>query len=295
MYNKTEVTCYFAGRVRNIDFNFYLDSDTAHSVAAEMIEQLELTDHDVDFIAEFIDCLITKLLPGWKPSFYLSSGTASPCAEFSASANCETLTPCPWDSFLTSDSALGVATESVSALSTSLRECVIQAPDCSDNEYLSFLEDQESQASVVSEILVEETSTKNAKPSEDADLNINRTCKDLGGYISEDFQLQDTYDDEFNSSRNERSTEECIPINEFMKASGLSFSNLSRESTFMCLPSSCSSQSIASKDLDVELKLELDAVEAQYRHWFQELSRMRDEELEATKKRWMAKKKLVVQ
>ncbi|KAG4134256.1 hypothetical protein ERO13_D08G145400v2 [Gossypium hirsutum] len=283
------------GRVRNIDFNFYLDSDTAHSVAAEMIEQLELTDHDVDFIAEFIDCLITKLLPGWKPSFYLSSGTASPCAEFSASANCKTLTPCPWDSFLTSDSALGVATESVSALSTSLRECVIQAPDSSDNEYLSFLEDQESQASVVSEILVEETSTKNAKPSEDADLNINRTCKDLGGYISEDFQFQDTYDDEFNSSRNERSTEEYIPINEFMKASGLSFSNLSRESTFMGLPSSCSSLSIANKDLDVELKLELDAVEAQYRHWFQELSRMRDEELEATKKRWMAKKKLVVQ
>lgn len=63
----------------------------------------------------------------------------------------------------------------------------------------------------------------------------------------------------------------------------------------MCLPSSCSSLITGDKDLDVELKLELDAIEAQYQNWFQELSRMRDEALEATKKRWMAKKKLADQ
>ncbi|KAL4341620.1 hypothetical protein GQ457_08G022410 [Hibiscus cannabinus] len=157
------------------------------------------------------------------------------------------------------------------------------SPNGSDNEYLSFLEDQESQASVVSEILVEDTSIKNAKPSEDGNSNMNQTCKDLGGYVSED--LQDTYYDEFNNStRNESSTEECIPVNEFVKASGFSFSNLGRELNFTCLPNSCSSLSIADKDPDIGLKLELDAVEAQYRHWFQELSRMRDEELEATKR-----------
>ncbi|KAK8650597.1 hypothetical protein V6N13_140229 [Hibiscus sabdariffa] len=282
------------GRVRNIHFQFFLDSDTAHSVAAEMIEQLELTDHDVAFIAEFIDSLITKLLPGWKPSVYLSSGVASPCAEYSVSGNNKPSTPCPWNSFLTSDPALGVATGGVSALNTNLGECVIQAPNGSDNEYLSFLEDQESQASVISEILVEDTSIKNAKPSEDGNSNMNQTCKDLGGYVSED--LQDTYYDEFNNStRNESSTEECIPVNEFVKASGFSFSNLGRELNFTCLPNSCSSLSIADKDPDIGLKLELDAVEAQYRHWFEELSRMRDEELEATKKRWMAKKNLAVQ
>ncbi|GMI75941.1 hypothetical protein HRI_001263400 [Hibiscus trionum] len=264
------------GRVRNIHFQFYLDSDTAHSVAAEMIEQLELTDHDVAFIAEFIDSLITKLQPGWKPSVYLSSGTASPCAEYSVST-----------------SKPSSPTGGVSALNTCLNKCVIQAPGGSDNECLSFLEDQESQASAVSEILVEDASIKNAKPSEDTDSNINQTCKDLGGYISEDFQ--DTCYDEFNNSRrNESNTEECIPVNEFMKASGLSFSNLVRELNFTCLPSSCSSQSKADKDLDIGLKLELDAVEAQYQQWFHKLSRMRDEELEATKKRWMSKKNLAV-
>ncbi|KAL0379366.1 UNVERIFIED_CONTAM: putative serine/threonine-protein kinase WNK4 [Sesamum angustifolium] len=56
------------GRVRNIHFLFYLDSDTALAVAAEMVEQLDLADHDVVFIADFIDSLIMRILPEWKPS-----------------------------------------------------------------------------------------------------------------------------------------------------------------------------------------------------------------------------------
>ncbi|KAJ6675192.1 KINASE DOMAIN PROTEIN [Salix viminalis] len=44
--------------------------DTAISVASEMVEQLELADHDVAFIAELIDSLqiMRNILPGWKPS-----------------------------------------------------------------------------------------------------------------------------------------------------------------------------------------------------------------------------------
>ena len=44
-----------------------MDSDTAMSVAAEMVEQLELADWDVTFIADFIDLLIVNLVPGWRP------------------------------------------------------------------------------------------------------------------------------------------------------------------------------------------------------------------------------------
>ena len=57
-----------AGRVKNIHFLFYLDADTALSVASEKVEQLELADHDVACISEFIDYLISRILPGWKPS-----------------------------------------------------------------------------------------------------------------------------------------------------------------------------------------------------------------------------------
>ncbi|KAL4566976.1 hypothetical protein LXL04_022546 [Taraxacum kok-saghyz] len=49
------------GGVRNIHFMFYLDSDTPHAVASEMVEQLELERHHVSFIADFIQYLITKI------------------------------------------------------------------------------------------------------------------------------------------------------------------------------------------------------------------------------------------
>ncbi|GMI86675.1 ARABIDOPSIS THALIANA WITH NO K 6, with no lysine (K) kinase 6 [Hibiscus trionum] len=55
------------GRVRNIHFLFFLDSDTALSVSSEMVEQLELADQNVVFIAELIDLLLLNLIPSWKP------------------------------------------------------------------------------------------------------------------------------------------------------------------------------------------------------------------------------------
>ncbi|GAV82874.1 Pkinase domain-containing protein [Cephalotus follicularis] len=55
------------GRVRNIHFLFYLDSDTALSVSSEMVEQLELADQNVTFIAELIDLLLLTLIPSWSP------------------------------------------------------------------------------------------------------------------------------------------------------------------------------------------------------------------------------------
>ncbi|TKY60407.1 serine/threonine-protein kinase WNK6 [Spatholobus suberectus] len=56
-----------SGRARNIHFIFYLDSDTAVSVSSEMVEQLELTDQNVKFIAELIDLLLMNLVLDWKP------------------------------------------------------------------------------------------------------------------------------------------------------------------------------------------------------------------------------------
>ncbi|GLT25165.1 hypothetical protein SLA2020_003120 [Shorea laevis] len=55
------------GRVRNIHFLFYLESDTALSVSREMVETLELADQRVMFIAELIDMLLLNLIPSWKP------------------------------------------------------------------------------------------------------------------------------------------------------------------------------------------------------------------------------------
>ncbi|XP_045823895.1 probable serine/threonine-protein kinase WNK6 isoform X1 [Trifolium pratense] len=55
------------GQARNIHFIFFLASDTAVSVSKEMVEQPELADQNVIFIAELIDLLLMKLVPKWKP------------------------------------------------------------------------------------------------------------------------------------------------------------------------------------------------------------------------------------
>lgn len=58
------------GRVRNIYFPFDIETDSALSVAAEMIAELDLTDQDMAKIAEMIDGEIACLVPGWKRGLY---------------------------------------------------------------------------------------------------------------------------------------------------------------------------------------------------------------------------------
>lgn len=64
--NNNEFPSLNAAHARNIHFLFYLDSDTAFLVSSEMVEQLQLTGQNVQFIAELIDLLLLHLIPGWK-------------------------------------------------------------------------------------------------------------------------------------------------------------------------------------------------------------------------------------
>ncbi|KAK2650028.1 hypothetical protein Ddye_017517 [Dipteronia dyeriana] len=288
----------FAGRVRNIHFLFYIDSDTAVSVAAEMVEQLELANHDVAFIAEFIDYLIMKLLPGWKPSFDRSSCGINFYCE-SPVGDGKTSMACPWDAMLTSvHSELMTEQDGISTLAISPQQGFIttQAENMSTLTPMSYanyssspslanLEDLESHASYFSDVLAEDASARNNKASESGDSNIDESCKYLSDYASD---FEDMYYDDCKSQRDY--SNEGILLNEQEKNSGVSFPHLSR---VMSLRSSCSSLSLVDKDSD-ELRQELNAIEAQYHRWFQELLKKREEAIEATRKRWMAKKKLAI-
>ncbi|CAH2044572.1 unnamed protein product [Thlaspi arvense] len=53
------------GLVRNIYFPFDIETDTAISVAREMVEELEMDDRDVTKIANMIDGEIASLVPEW--------------------------------------------------------------------------------------------------------------------------------------------------------------------------------------------------------------------------------------
>jgi hypothetical protein len=55
------------GHSRNIHFPFNVETDTAMSVASEMVAELDLSDQDVTTIAEMIDVEILALVPEWKP------------------------------------------------------------------------------------------------------------------------------------------------------------------------------------------------------------------------------------
>jgi len=63
--NITETSCSLE---RKVEFPFHLDSDTAVSVAEEMVEQLGLSPEDAAYNAELIDILVMKLVPSWKTS-----------------------------------------------------------------------------------------------------------------------------------------------------------------------------------------------------------------------------------
>lgn len=57
----------FSGHIRNIHFPFDIEEDTSIAVASEMVEELELTDHDVSVIAAIIDSEFQSLVPDWSP------------------------------------------------------------------------------------------------------------------------------------------------------------------------------------------------------------------------------------
>ena len=59
---------YLIGQVRVIHFEFDVETDTAISVAGEMMSELNLGEQDVIRIAEIIDAAIMAMLPEWRPS-----------------------------------------------------------------------------------------------------------------------------------------------------------------------------------------------------------------------------------
>ncbi|XP_052171092.1 probable serine/threonine-protein kinase WNK10 isoform X2 [Diospyros lotus] len=288
---------HLSGRVRNIHFLFYLDTDTALSVAGEMVEQLELADHDVAFIAEFIDYLIMRILPSWKPSSASNScGMRNTNQVSSVLANDQTTLANPWEKMLTAEQSLP------SEFNTSAGEgyvqaekgCVHRSSDCGSPSVelnscpsLAYMGDTESQASAFSEGMAEDASSKTNKMGRFTDYRNGDSFKDLNGHVSE-IEFRDSIDG-FKLLGNS-SAEDITLMNEFGKSSESSFVT----SKVVSLSSCCSTLSLSERDQDGELKVELEAIEAQYQQWFQQLSRMKEEALEATRKRWMTKKKLVV-
>lgn len=218
-----------SGGARYIDFAFYLDSDTALAVAAEMVEHLELAENDVAIIADLIDYLIRKIIPSWNPSIVYRTDLV----QHNSSPSC--------------------------------------LPDP---------EDQNSDAAIVLDMFSEGDVARTDK----TDTFSNRSFKMLSiEDLEMDLRALYFEEEEYQHERNETALVDDSTSMENGDMSG-----------FTSLTSRSSSLALNDSNHDPELMLELVAIEAQYMHWIEELTRMREEALEATKKRHVMEKKNLV-
>ncbi|XP_068669592.1 probable serine/threonine-protein kinase WNK6 [Aristolochia californica] len=275
------------GKVRNIHFDFYLDSDTASSVATEMVEQLDLSDQDVIFISEFIDFLIMKLVPGWKPSVVHHSSQERNI--YRSSRVHEMVIDYLWDSSSGDFPAKEMAEQQVlsqSIVGGSLESSVKKVVEVTSSSSLVSI-DQDSHVTVISEVLAEYASIH------DISVEYGPRCsqRGLSDDVSEVF-LGGSECVGYKKGRNETNSGENSMI--------ISSTRNSYESPLLnhscdcvaSMVSNSSSSSVDDKDQDDELKMELVVIETRHQHMVQELLRRREEAIEGARKRWMLKKKL---
>ncbi|XP_062074653.1 probable serine/threonine-protein kinase WNK10 [Humulus lupulus] len=243
------------GRVRNIHFAFYLDSDTTVSIAGEMVEQLDLSNEDISVIAMLIDNLIGELVPSWKvASGTLSTGTNSSTGDCSLLLNDER---CSWDSGLIA--------------------CFSHDIDRHHILELRQVENQENQGSNISA----EYGENNFKALES--YKLDELLKGPEG---------DEYNHEQEESSREGKLGESVVINVTGKSSALSYYDSCSDLWENFSLSSIRSLSLGENNHYYELKQELDAIDTQYQQYCLELLKLREQAIENSKKKWIMKKKV---
>ncbi|XP_077241348.1 putative serine/threonine-protein kinase WNK6 isoform X2 [Tasmannia lanceolata] len=274
------------GRVRNIHFLFYLASDTALSVASEMVEQLELANQDVSFIAELIDLLLMNLITAWEPHVPIDhlvvvDGTQNPegpqkgdqlpeNGESSVgsfhnifeAADISSPPPC-----LDSSSVEGsIQPSSEASLYVKLDEIMSKA----DVEYrnMATLDDQGSEVSFVSAVSTEESSKK-------------CMCSESGYMDYNEFEMK----------RELRETLSRVEIGLCLDQKDMGVINMgSSGPTFSSSPSNGSSLILANEDGEDELRLELELIELHYQQAIMEIFKKRQQSIVEAKKRSAQKK-----
>jgi WNK lysine deficient protein kinase len=247
--------------VRNVHFTFYLDSDTSLGVAGEMVEQLELGDHHVPFLSEFIDYLIMRLVPEWRPiTEELANGDNA-----SIMVNSSTLA----NDFTMENGLNGMSMENNSrdSLSLPLGNGSVVLPDsnrlsscmkavCEEMKFASG-------GSLTSVELVEATRELKANSGSSLTLGEMEEVKsDVSSAAAENC----------NCETGESSAPDRCDIAE---AAGKKALN---GCTLHCLDED-----------DEELQTEIHDIKEHYRHLFEELNRMQEIALENARKRWMRK------
>ncbi|XP_028797724.1 probable serine/threonine-protein kinase WNK6 isoform X2 [Neltuma alba] len=262
------------GRARNIHFLFYLDSDTAISVSSEMVEQLELSDQNVQLIAELIDLLLINLVPNWKPCVDIAHLVSRSCKRTIAgekdleSAKLKQLYE---------DSMQNITEER--GISHSIRRSV-----SSEIHYHSNLGEFSSPANidVGNTIKIDDLCSKISRVSITSDVNDKKLS--LVSFLSVESAFND-----FNLSRvpgesecSFISTMEAWPDTRRSKTSELGSHDM------LNFPTHSSSPSLS--NVEDGLKIELDIIEQKYLETIKEASRIRSQAIMEARRRSLQKK-----
>ncbi|XP_054825803.1 serine/threonine-protein kinase WNK8 [Prosopis cineraria] len=256
------------GCARNIHFLFYLDSDTAISIAEEMVENLDLTAEDVDVIAELIHTMTVRLVPNWRESRQQLPGAYCLDGDSPVVLNGESSLWCHSDENLVNSQVLD--------------------------------EDQEKQESIMSGISAEDgiKVISDGKNMEPASVIFDGCCEDSiakRSNLDVRFHDQDERKREVNAGGSVTiNGSDRNSVNVVSENSTVSFIDSCGDEPQNFDMSSINTLSLADKDQCDELQLELDAINTQYHQCFLELAKMREDAIEDAKRRWITRKKIPV-
>ncbi|KAL6004993.1 putative serine/threonine-protein kinase wnk6 [Asimina triloba] len=272
--------------IRNIHFLFYLDSDTALSVAREMVEQLELADQMVMFIAELIDLLLVNLIEGWKHCVQINhliaqNGTQSPQGSeksFQHEYGRSSVRSFKHSFEVTdvSNSPPCLESSSVDGFIPPMGEATtyVKLDDamshCDDDPLIMTTEEAVSELSFLSGTSTAESQKKF--------MHSRTNCIDCN-----ECEMKGE-----NRTLSEVETNTCIDEEDM--ASSVNGKDLR---TLFGIPSSTSSLVIAEEEND-ELRRELEAIELQYRQAIEDIARKKREAVVAAKKRLLKQQPLVI-
>jgi WNK lysine deficient protein kinase len=219
------------------------------SVASEMVEQLELADCDVTFIADFIDLLIVNLVPGRKQA---TDAAISPYME-SKTGESEQLT---------------ISQQNLSEMAPGyvLVQSMIHSEDIGalSNNYLNSVSSA--------------TNLGGPKGSEGSDLSVQLVMSSESPSYDETDETRTMHCGEYKEGMDKLVHGHVLGDG----SRNISIFHIGEASPGSEMVSGCSSISIT--DSQDAPDGEFDFIEDQYKHWFDEIARIREEAMEGQEK-----------
>jgi len=260
--------------VRHIHFLFYIDSDTAVSVATEMVEQLELVNKDIKFIAELIDLLLVNLISGWKPCVAID--------HLASSDGPETLdNERQGLKIINSAKILNGSLPVISGASTlSSSPCV--SSGFSEGAMQQLNDHADKHGKVDDDIESSNTTTSDGESSFFSVLS-SEGDKDPNACMSSPLGNVDC--NGYKMAGSARDTESALENSAYLDQKVLRHKETSNLLAFLGVPTDVSQLGLTDCEVDEELRVELDMLDLLYQQVMKDISQKRMEAIVAAKRR----------